>query len=104
MKTIKIGVILATIATGYVTPLPATAGAIERACLASGRSGASRPLCGCIQQVADATLSGSEQRRAAKFFKDPQKAQDTRQSDNRSHETFWKRYKAFGNSAAAYCG
>jgi len=42
----------------------AAAGPIERACMASDR-GASRALCGCIQQAADMTLSGGDQKRAA---------------------------------------
>lgn len=97
-------VAVATVASAMFTPVPASAGAIERACMASDRGANNRRLCGCIQQVADATLSNREQRQAAKFFKDPQKAQDIRQSDNSSHEVFWKRYKAFGNAAAQYCG
>lgn len=86
-----------------VTTQVANAGAIERACISSGRSAANRAVCGCIQQVADMTLSNSEQRMAAKFFKDPQKAQDIRQSDRAGHEKFWLRYKAFGSTAAQYC-
>ncbi|WP_341213522.1 arginine transporter [uncultured Limimaricola sp.] len=76
-------------------------GAISRACEASGRPGANASLCSCVQGAADATLSGSEQRRAAKFFKDPQKAQDTRQGDGTS--AFWNRYKAFADRAEAIC-
>lgn len=81
----------------------AEAGVVERACLTSARKAASRELCGCIQQVADLTLSRSDQRLAAKFFKDPQKAQDMRQSKNGSHNDFWGKYKNFGATAAAYC-
>ncbi|MBB3711616.1 hypothetical protein FHS00_001187 [Limimaricola variabilis] len=76
-------------------------GAISRACEASGRPGANAALCSCVQGAADATLSGSEQRRAAKFFKDPQKAQDTRQQDGSG--AFWSRYKAFAERAEAIC-
>jgi hypothetical protein len=54
--------------------------------------------------VADIQLSGSDQRQAAKFFQDPQLAQDTRQSGNAAKERFWLRYKAFGLSAAEQCG
>ncbi|PTQ75632.1 hypothetical protein [Celeribacter persicus] len=96
--------VAATTATAALSPIPASAGTIERACMASDRAANNRALCGCIQQVADMTLSGKDQRQAAKFFKDPQKAQDIRQSDNRSHEEFWLRYKAFGQAAAQYCG
>lgn len=82
---------------------PVQGGVIERACLAGGRSAASPSLCGCIQQVAELTLKGSEQRRAARFFREPQLAQDTRQSSRNSDRTFWARYKAFGAAAQTYC-
>ena len=87
-----------------LTVLPALAGAgpIEQACNASSRS-VSRALCGCIQQVANATLNGSDQRLAATFFRDPHKAQEVRQSDNRTHTVFWQRYKRFGATAESYC-
>ncbi|PZX12603.1 hypothetical protein [Celeribacter halophilus] len=95
---------IAATATATLSPMSASAGAIERACLASDRAANNRSLCGCIQQAADLTLSNKDQRQAAKFFKNPQKAQDIRQSDNASHEAFWKRYKTFGETAAQYCG
>ncbi|WP_239479518.1 hypothetical protein [Actibacterium sp. 188UL27-1] len=63
----------------------------------------SRDLCKCIQRVADQTLTRGDQRKGAKFFAKPQKAQDTRQSDNASNEAFWKKWKAFGNTAQAIC-
>src|SRR5690606_23563044 len=47
---------LAALVVPLVLPLlssAALAGPIESACLRSGRDSASRPLCGCIQQVAD---------------------------------------------------
>lgn len=83
---------------------PVHAGVIERACNMSDRDAANRKICGCIQQVADLTLKNTDQRKAAKFFKDPDKAQETRQSDNLSNEAFWKRYKNFGATATEYCG
>ncbi|MFT6607057.1 MAG: hypothetical protein ACJA2X_002260 [Halocynthiibacter sp.] len=86
-----------------MAPVPAEAGAIERACIRSDRKAANRSLCGCIQNVADQVLSNSDQRLAAKFFKDPQRSQDIRQSNNSSHEVFWKRYKAFGATAEQSC-
>lgn len=94
----------ALLGASTLAPVAASAGAVERACLSSDRKAANRNLCGCIQQVADLTLSNSDQRKAAGFFKDPQKAQDIRQSDNRSNEAFWKRYKSFGATASDYCG
>lgn len=86
-----------------MAPIAADAGAIERACNRSDRKAASRSLCGCIQNVADKVLSNSDQRLAAKFFKDPQRAQDVRQSDKSNLEVFWKRYKAFGATAEQSC-
>jgi hypothetical protein len=82
----------------------ASAGPIEGACNRSHRKASSRQLCGCIQQVADQTLRGSDQRRAASFFKDPEKANKTWQSKSNADDAFWDRYKAFGEQAEAYCG
>lgn len=78
------------------------AGPIQRACMASDRGG-DRSLCSCIQQAADMTLSGSDQRRAAKFFKDPEAAHVTWVSQKASDDAFWERYKSFGQTAEAYC-
>lgn len=78
-------------------------GPISKACLNSGRKAASGRLCGCVQSVANRDLSSGDQRRAAKFFADPHMAQETRQSDNPSHEAFWKRYKLFAQRAERTC-
>lgn len=80
----------------------AYAGPIDSACMRAGRT-ADAALCGCIQQVADGTLSKSDQRRAADFFTDPEKAQEVRVSDSASDEDFWARYKGFSTAAEAYC-
>lgn len=80
----------------------ASAGPIESACQRSER-GASRSLCSCIQQVADMTLRNSDQRRAAKFFRDPDQAQEVRMSKRDADNEFWARYRAFGDAAEAYC-
>ena len=80
----------------------AQADTIKRACLGSDRSANPR-LCACIQAAADRTLSRSDQRTAAGFFKDPDKAEKMRMSKRRSHEEFWERYKAFGAFAASVC-
>jgi hypothetical protein len=80
----------------------ALAGPIERACMASDRGG-NRSLCGCIQQAADMTLSGGDQRRAAKFFNNPEAAHSTWVSQSASDNAFWDRYKSFGQTAEAYC-
>lgn len=97
----------ATIAVALVAILqiiaaPAFAGPIEKACMASDRGG-NRSLCGCIQQAADTTLSGGDQRRAAKFFNDPEAAHSTWVSQSSSDDAFWERYKSFGQTAEAYC-
>jgi len=96
---IAMSIVLLAAATG-----PGLAGPIETACLRSERSGGNRAICGCIQQVADMTLTGSDQRLAARFFSDPDRAQEIRQSDRRSHEAFWERYRNFGETAEVYCG
>jgi len=85
-------------------PMSAIAGPIESACVKSDRKAASRSLCGCIQQVADMTLSGGEQRRAAQFFRDPDQAQKVRMSKSDRDNAFWARYKNFSETASAYCG
>jgi hypothetical protein len=90
--------------TMIIAPSMAMAGPIDRACMASDRRARSPRLCACIQRVADQTLSRSDQRMAARFFRDPQRAQDVRQSNNPSHEVFWRKYRAFGETAAATCG
>ena len=100
MKSFRLAAALAVI-------LPAVSGAavagpIQKACMASDRGG-DRTLCSCIQQAADMTLSGSDQRQAAKFFKDPEAAHVTWVSQKPSDDAFWERYKSFGQTAEAYC-
>jgi hypothetical protein len=81
----------------------ASADMIRKACLTSNRSSGDFTLCNCIQDAANLTLSTKDQRLAASFFKDPDKAQEVRQSDRRTHETFWERYKSFGEMAETFC-
>ena len=99
MKSLGLAIVVMAASAAMVS-----AGTIERACNKSDRKAANRALCGCIQDVADATLSNKDQSLAAKFFKDPHMAQEIRQSDRSSHEAFWKRYKEFGATAKTYCG
>ena len=94
---------LASCGGGGGRGVPSATGDISRACEASGRNAASSAMCSCVQSVADQTLSGSDQSRAVSFFKDPQRAQDTRQSDNSRDEAFWKRYKSFTDLATQIC-
>ena len=81
----------------------AVAGPISNACLDSPRAKGDRALCNCIQEAADRTLHRSEQRRAAKFFKDPDEAQKVRMSKSDRDNEFWARYRAFGDMAEAFC-
>lgn len=78
-------------------------GPIEKACNRSDRSGATSSMCSCIQQAADQTLSNSDQRRAAKFFEDPEKAQEVRLSTRSADDAFWDRYRNFTDTASSYC-
>lgn len=82
---------------------PSARGEVRSACMDSGRKNATAALCGCVQSVADDMLSASDQRRAARFFDDPQLAQETRQSDRRRDETFWTRYRAFTDQTTTVC-
>ena len=95
----------AALCTGVLFfPLSAAAGGpVESACMKSGRASANRSLCGCIQQVADMTMKRGDQRRAAKFFKDPDLAHTVWVSQKRADDEFWERYKQFGAMAEAYC-
>ncbi len=79
------------------------AGPIERACMRSDRQAANSAVCACIQQVADMTLRGADQRKAAGLITDPDKAQKVWLSKSASDDAFWERYKAFGAQAEAYC-
>ena len=86
-----------------VTATSASAGPIQSACLQAGRSGASPGLCSCIQQVANITLRGADQRKAASFFRDPDKAQEVHMSKSRADDDFWDRYVIFGQQAQMAC-
>jgi len=81
----------------------AVAGPIDSACVRSDRGVRSGGLCGCIQQVADMTLSRADQRRAAAFFRNPDQAQAVRASKSDADNAFWGRYKNFASTAEAYC-
>ena len=106
-QKMKKPVLLATLAVVSLPLLSSFAlagGPIQSACLRSDRPGATRTMCGCIQQAADQTLTNSEQRRAATFFKDPDKAHKVWLSKSDRDDEFWERYKNFGATAEAYCG
>lgn len=94
--------VLAVAVLMITTPL-AVAGPIDSACIRSERGAKSRALCGCVQQVANMTLSNSDQRRAASFFRDPHQAQVVRMSKTNADNAFWGRYKKFASTAETYC-
>lgn len=100
MRLVRAGVLvlLAVSSTGA-----AQAGPIEQACLASQRAGGDAGLCGCVQQVADITLTGADQRLVAKFFADPNKAETYRMKTSTSSNAFWDRYVIFGQQAEIAC-
>lgn len=79
-------------------------GDVAKACISGGRDAANRALCSCVQQVANQSLSGADQRRAAGFYDDPEAAQQVRLSDRSSDAAFWTRYRAFADRAAESCG
>tara|TARA_R110002124_G_scaffold184472_1_gene351970 strand:+ start:483 stop:842 length:360 start_codon:yes stop_codon:yes gene_type:complete len=87
----------------FVPQVMFATGPIQRACMAQGRKAASAQRCGCVQAVADQTLSGSEQRRGVKVFKDPHKLQEWRQSDRARENAFWASWKEFGQNAERSC-
>lgn len=99
----RAGLALALVVAGVSVTTGAMAGPIEKACNKSDRRAASRPVCNCIQQVADMTLQSSDQRRAAEFFKNPDKAHSTWMSKSDRDDAFWERYKQFGAYAEQYC-
>lgn len=80
----------------------AMAGPVGSACLNSGRQ-VSPPLCACIQSVADMTLTGRDQQRAAGLFSDPEKAEEIRISDRAKNREFWARYQSFASTAGSVC-
>lgn len=86
-----------------MTSTSASAGVIANACVRSDREAANWRMCNCLQHVANQSLSRADQRLAARFFKDPHMAQEIRQSSARSHEIFWERYRAFGDTAEVMC-
>lgn len=99
--------VLAATAVALTVSLVASlahAGPIQNACNRSDRRAANPSICACLQQAADMTLRPSEQRRAAKFFTDPDEAQRVKLSDTYRDDEFWERYRNFSNTAESVCG
>lgn len=99
----KTQILAAVVSMTMLVPVAAIAGPIETACNRSDRPSANRALCRCIDQVASQTLTRAEQRRAARFFANPDEAQSVRMSRTSSDNEFWARYRAFGDAADRSC-
>jgi hypothetical protein len=85
------------------TVMRLSTGPISRACIASDRKARNPRLCGCIQTVADQSLSGRDQRKAARFFRNPQRAMDVKMSKTTADDAFWDRYKLFASRSERSC-
>jgi len=98
MNKIVLSVLVVLLAAPFVN-----AGPIEQACRKSDRS-ASAQTCSCIQKVANVTLSNADQRKVARFIKEPEKSQDMKRSDTRRDEAFWERFEGFTANVSRQCG
>ena len=78
-------------------------GPVGKACLTYNRQSADTNRCGCIQAAADLTLSQSEQKRAARFFADPELLQKMKLSDTPRDERFWDTWANFADTAELLC-
>ena len=97
------GVDVVTRGPAALAPSIATGGPIRAACLRSGRPAASGLLCGCIQSVAERTLTPAQQKRGAGWFADPHEAQEVRQSGRSGDEAMWNAWKVFADTADRTC-
>lgn len=93
----------AAIALSLSLAAPVDARAIEQACMRSERVGNNTQVCACIQRIADQLLTARDQRLAARFFRDPHLAQETRTSDRADDKRFWAVYTQFGALAEQSC-
>jgi hypothetical protein len=101
-KLLSVAALAALLAIGPVAG-PAVANPIERACVQSDRPGVSQSLCRCIGDAANMTLSPSDMREGARFFRDPGRAQEVQLSDTPRNDAFWSRWQQFGATAEALC-
>jgi hypothetical protein len=90
------------LAVFLAAPTILNANPIERACNASGRT-AAPGLCACIGAVADDLLTNAQIREGARWFDDPQRAQDVRQSDRARDEAMWQAWRTFSSAAEQRC-
>ena len=103
-RDVKIGFGILVGALILVTNVAHAGSKIEKACLKSDRKAVTRELCSCIQFVADQSLTRAQQSKGAKWFKDPHKAQQTRQSSRGSDEKMWQAWKKFSARTQEICG
>lgn len=82
---------------------PVYAGAVEKACLRSGQSSASKSLCKCIDTTARKTLGFSHQNTAAQLILRPERSEKMRQSPRSRDRQFWAAYTKFARTAERRC-
>jgi len=68
-----------------------------------GRKAANAALCSCIQNVANQSLSGSDERKVVAFFEEPDQAQAVKASQSNANDAFWDRYRVFTRAAERNC-
>lgn len=79
------------------------AGPINNACSTHAGRRSSAAHCGCIQAAANLTLDASDQRRAVRFFGDPEALQKVKLSDTPEDERFWYVWARFAETAEGMC-
>ncbi len=96
--------LLASCGGGGSSGRPSASGDISQACMAANRAAASPALCGCVQQVANQTLSARDRGHVADFFGDPEEAHAMRIDDSDYADAFWERYQNFVRTTETVCG
>lgn len=95
--------VLLCVVGSFAPAMEARANPIERACVQSPRGAADPAMCGCIGSAARRTLTAGQMRIGARFFDDPDRAQEIRQSDRRQHEVMWQAWRNFTEVAERMC-
>ena len=103
MRTNLLAIAVGALCLSGSVAQPVAANPIERACAQSERPGVSPSICRCIGDAARLTLSPSDMREGARFFRDPARAQDIQLSDTPRNDAFWSRWQEFGKTAEAFC-
>lgn len=78
-------------------------GPIGTACLNHRKRDATQARCGCIQQVANQTLTQAQQQRSVRYFSEPSLLQEVRQSSAPANQRFWEAWKNFSETAETQC-